>query len=141
MQHKEINDFVEAIHALGDRTPTILLPCFVETSYKTYIDEVIERCRQVMTARPLVYTRIYMMMEEGISEKHSKMIFRACHVGSSVMLKELLTTDAADYVAVYSFGGVPSDILRMVCDAANRVEIVDEVSGLIVEMEKIQGDN
>ena len=136
MKHKEIKGFEEAIKALHDETPTVLLPCFRETPRDAYVNEVTNRCRRIMEAQPPEYTRIYLIFQEGISESECNTVWDLCQALTNVRLEDLLKTDKGDLVAIYSFGNIETDILKKVMDLASEAEIIDEYTGKVTHRVK-----
>ena len=111
---------IEALESMRkDGIPTVVIPLFLTTNRAKYIKEVIHRCKQVLKGTE--YTRIYLMMEEGVSERRAKRIWEDVQRKGST----LENVDNVDRLQVYSFGNVPTDILIMLFeDKKINIEIV-----------------
>lgn len=98
---------------------TILIPCFLVTPRKKFVAGVLQKCRQAL--RKPGFTRIYILFQQGISEKKGRGIWNEiCRRG-----KKMPNAHMTDRLAVYSFGNVPNDILFRMMDMAGREEYID----------------
>lgn len=109
----------EAIEALDEGIPTVVIPCFLTTNRKQYVREVIRYCKQELNTSKL--TRIYLFFQEGISQKNARRTWdEICKRG------EALPDHNTDRLHVHSFGNVPTDILLAFIEETPHIEIVEE---------------
>ena len=100
-------NFAEALERIRDGVPTAIIPYFLATPRENYIYEVIQRIEiQSITPKP---SRIYLVYQEGISEKKGKDI--------TTEISKRVEHINAENLEVRSFGNVPTDILFSLMDA------------------------
>ena len=114
--------FADARKAFNDGVPTYLIPCFLSTLPDTYIKGVLQKCGDLI-ATSETYVRVYLLFQEGISDKKATAIFEELRKHGDSTLPH------SDKVQVFSFSNIETDILLKLCDAARGVERIDTTIG------------
>ena len=99
------------------KTSIIAIPLFLTTDTEKFKEAVINRCKQALKTPEL--TRVFLFMQEGISNKKARRIWAEVQRQDETLENE----DYTDRLQVYSFGNVPTDIIRAIFKNSN-IEIV-----------------
>jgi len=109
----------EAIDMLSDGVDTYIIPCFMVTPREAYIKEVLKWCEQELAKVEL--SRIYMFIQEGITEKKSNSIWRDCQKRGAT----LENIDKPERLQVFCFSNIPTEIIQAFMNNAPHIEIVN----------------